>query len=164
MIDHINAMLHLGVPSWIAGAIVSISFGIAAWNLYNDRSKKAVRRATKGVGYTLAGAVLYLSFLVGGIMSLATIAVAYSVARSLWRVLGARTMRTFMHRLVLAVQRVITTTVIAVIVVSVTTGGVHFYGAPLFIGVAVLLAWTLKTNEASVDRKDRLVTVTRRYA
>lgn len=164
MIDYIAAMLHLGGPSWIAGIIVSVSFGIAVWSLYNDRSKKAVRRAAKCITYTLAGVVLYLSFLVGGIMSLATIAVAYSAFWSLWRVLGARTMRTFIHRLILAIQRVITTTVIAVIVVSVMTGGVHFYGAPLFITVAVLLAWTLKTNEASVDRRDRLVTVTRRYA
>lgn len=70
-------------------------------------------------------------------------------------------MRTFIHRLVLAIQHVITTTVI---VVSVVTGGIHSYAAPLLITLAVLLVWTLKTNEASVDRRDSLMSVTCRYA
>ena len=38
MIDHIDAMLHLGFPSWVAGAVVSISFGLAVWSVYKDRT------------------------------------------------------------------------------------------------------------------------------
>jgi len=124
MIDHIDAMLHLGFPSWIAGAAVSISFGLAAWSVYDDRTMRSFKRAAKRVACTVIGAVMVLGTLVGGVMTLAAIIVGYSIV----------------------------------------TGGVGFFGAPLFIAVAVLLAWTLKTNEASVDRRDRLVTVTRRFA
>ena len=164
MTDHIDAMLHLGFPSWIAGIVVSISFGLAAWSVYNDRTMRAFKVATKRVAYTVMGVVVALSTLVGGVMMLAAIIVGYSIVSGIWRVLGARTLRTFIHRLLLVGQRIVVTIVAVTIGVSVLTGGVNFFGAPLFIAIAVLLFWTLKTNEASVDRRDRFVTVTRRFA
>lgn len=164
MIDYINSMLALGGPSWIAGAAVSVSFGIGAWSIYNDRTIRTFTVAAKRVALTVIGAVVVLSTLIGGIMTLAAIIIGYSVISGVWRILGARTMRTFIHRLILVAQRVVTTIVVVAIGVSVLTGGAHFFGAPLFIAVAVLLMWTLKTNEASVDRRDRLATVTRLYA
>lgn len=163
MIDHINAMLHLGGPSWIAGVIISVSFGLAAWCVYNDRTIRALKIAAKRFAYAVMGAVVVLSTLVGGVMMLASIIIGYSIVSGVWRILGARTLRTFFHRLLLVGQRMVVTVVVVAIGVSVLTGGASFYGAPLFIAVAVLLFWTLKTNEASVDRRDRLHIVTRLY-
>jgi len=51
-----------------------------------------------------------------------------------------------------------------VILVAVWRGGVGFLDAPLFVTVAGLLWWTLKTGEAQIDRRDRLAFVVRNYA
>lgn len=163
MIDHIDAMLHLGFPSWVAGAVISISFGLAVWSVYNNPTMRAFKVAAKRVACTFTGAVVVLSTLIGGVMMLAQIIIGYNIVSGVWRILGARSLRTFFHRLLLVIQRMVVTVVVVAIGVSVLTGGASFYGAPLFIAVAVLLFWTLKTNEASVDRRDRLHTVTRLY-
>lgn len=108
--------------------------------------------------------IIALIFQHGIVMGIVCLCIVYSAGISLWRILGARTMRTFMQRLVMGVQRVITFTVIGVILVAISRGGFGFFGAPLFAAVAVLIYWSLRTGEAKIDRRDRLVTVVRRYA
>jgi len=90
--------------------------------------------------------------------------IVWSASVALKRILGARTIRTFFQRLLMGGQRVVATTVMAVVVVAVWRGGIGFFGAPLFIAVAVLIYWTLRTGEAQIDRRDRLAFVVRNYA
>jgi len=90
--------------------------------------------------------------------------IVWNAAVALKRILGARTIRTFFQRLLMGTQRIIAATVLVVIAVAVWRGGIEFFGAPLFIGVAVLIYWTLRTGEAQIDRRDRLAFVVRRYA
>ena len=90
--------------------------------------------------------------------------IVWSAAVAIKRILGARTLRTFFQRVLMGAQRIAATVVMAVILVAVWRGGVGFLGAPLFVAVAVLLWWTLKTGEAQIDRRDRLAFVVRNYA
>jgi len=90
--------------------------------------------------------------------------IVWSAAVAIRRVLGARTLRTFVQRVLMGGQRIAATVVMAVILVAVWRGGVGFFGAPLFLAVVVLLWWTLKTGEAQIDRRDRLAFVVRNYA
>ena len=108
--------------------------------------------------------VLARLFANGADIGLAGLCLLWSIGIALKRILGARTIRTFLQRLLLGAQRIVATLLVAVIAVALWRGGFGFLGAPVCLGVAVLVAWTLKTNEASVDRRDRLVTVVRRYA
>ena len=85
--------------------------------------------------------------------------IVWSAAVAIKRILGARTLRTFFQRVLMGAQRIAATVVMAVILVAVWRGGVGFLGAPLFVAVAVLLWWTLKTGEAQIDRHDRLAFV-----
>ena len=90
--------------------------------------------------------------------------IAYSIALASWRIFGARSLRTLIQRLIMGVQRVATTALIAVVIVAVCRGGFGFFGAPIFLSIAVLLYWTTRTVEDRIDRRDRLTYVVRRYA
>lgn len=95
---------------------------------------------------------------------IAALWVSWCALVALRRILGARTLRTFALRLLMGGQRVIAAVVVAAVLLALWRGGIGFFGAPVFIGVAALLWWTLLTLEAWIDRRDRLVFVVRHYA
>lgn len=100
----------------------------------------------------------------GADTGLAALWICWCAGVALWRVLGARTLRTFLLRLLIGAQRLVAASVMAVIILALWRGGIGFFGAPVFIGVAALVWWSLRTVEAWVDRRDRLVSVVRTYA
>ncbi|MDY6981315.1 MAG: hypothetical protein SV201_15700 [Pseudomonadota bacterium] len=96
-------------------------------------------------------------------VAMATLWVVYATSVSIVRLLGARSLQTLFQRLVMGAQRIVTAIMMAVIAVVIWRSGTDFWGAPLFIALAILAWWSLRSGEARIDRRDRLTSVVRRY-
>jgi len=134
----------------ILGAMAACLVAYGLWWLVTDHFGIDVLRPFRWIG-TMTALLWrwFVSFFVLGIdVGIAFFALVYTSAIAAWRILGARTLRTFLQRLALGGQRILVTGLVAVIAVAVWRGGTHFLGAPLFIVIAALMFWTLKTNEA----------------